>query len=276
MSTLELPERFELKVEAILDQGSAVIRRMLAKRHLRRIKLDALEHRRGDYRDVWDEAVSATNARIAVCGTSDQGEFERSGEATAQNLIREVDIRPRDIVLEIGCGTGRVGVRVAPHCDHWIGAEVSRRMLDYAQQTLKGTSNVSFLELNGYDLAGASNDSIDVIYCSGVFMHLDEWDRYRYVVEAYRVLRPGGRFYFDSVNLLGDEGWRLFSDLCRLDPASRPPNVSKSSTSEELRTYAEHGGFIDIRVLAGPLWLSVIVTKPLPATQTEMAAGKQT
>ena len=36
-------------------------------------------------------------------------------------------------------------------------------------------------------------ESVDVVYCTIVFMHLDEWDRYSYPIrDAFRVLRPGG------------------------------------------------------------------------------------
>ena len=80
----------------------------------------------------------------------------------------------------------------------------------------------SFLPLNGVDLTGVHDATIDVAYCSGVFMHLDEWDRFRYVTEMRRVLKPGGRIYFDNFNLRSDEGWQLFEDLFRMEPAARP------------------------------------------------------
>ena len=103
--------------------------------------------------------------------------------------------------------------------------------------------------------------SVDVAYCTGVFMHLDEWDRFRYVTEAFRVLRAGGRLYIDNFNLLSEEGWTLFESLCRLDPVARPANISKSSTPEELRLYATRAGFANVRVRTGGLWVSVFGEK---------------
>ena len=114
------------------------------------------------------------------------------------------------------------------------------------------------MHLNGTDLHGIADQSVDVAYCSGVFMHLDEWDRYRYVVEARRVLKPGGRLYIDNFNLRSAEGWALFEDLYHLEPAARPPNISRSSTPEELLTYAERASFTDIRVLTRGLWVTVV------------------
>ena len=80
-----------------------------------------------------------------------------------------------------------------------------------------------------------SDDSIDVVYCTVVFMHLDEWDRYEYVKEAFRVLKPGGRAYFDNFNLMSEEGWAIFESHHQI--SERPSHISKSSTPQELLKY---------------------------------------
>jgi SAM-dependent methyltransferase len=231
----------------------------------RRLRRQETITARGNYGGVWDESGvsgSIVNARISVAGNADPEEYSRSGEATAGDIVEHASVTANDTVLEIGCGTGRIGIKLAPRCGHWIGSDVSRNMLQHAQDTLRESRNVSFVHLNGTDLHGIADQSIDVAYCSGVFMHLDEWDRYRYVVEARRVLKPGGRLYIDNFNLRSAEGWALFEDLYQLEPAARPPNISRSSTPEELLTYAERAGFTDIRVLTRGLWVTVVGAKP--------------
>src|SRR4051812_45259376 len=92
--------------------------------------------RRSDYRQVWDwEARSARNARLVVAGTSEVADHEASGLATARDVIVETAISTGDVVLEIGCGVGRVGKHMATHCARWIGADVSGRMLEHARAT---------------------------------------------------------------------------------------------------------------------------------------------
>jgi ubiquinone/menaquinone biosynthesis C-methylase UbiE len=218
---------------------------------------------RSAYQETW-EAVSRSlsDARYSVAGTADDTELERSGQSTAADIVAETAIGANDRVLEIGCGVGRVGVHLAEQCAHWTGADVSQHMLRHAKHALAGHTNVSFVHLNGIDLAGVADASMDAVYCTAVFMHLDEWERYRYVMEAFRVLTPGGRVYYDNFSLLAREGWRLFEQLARLDPAARPPNISKASTPEELRAYAEHVGFEDIRVRPGEMFATVIARKP--------------
>ncbi len=149
---------------------------------------------RGNYGGVWDDSGvsgSIVNARISVAGNADLEEYSRSGESTASDIVEQARVSANDTVLEIGCGTGRIGIKLAPRCGHWIGSDVSRNMLRHAEDTLRDHKNVSFVHLNGTDLLGIADQSVDVAYCSGVFMHLDEWDRYRYVVEARRALEAG-------------------------------------------------------------------------------------
>ena len=220
-------------------------------------------HSRQDYGAVWDAAsTTPTAARRSVAGCADPADYARSGKATADDVARELQVGATDVVLEIGCGTGRIGLHLAPRCRRSIGSDVSASMLDHARATLAGNRNVSFTRLNGFDLAGVADASVDVVYCSAVFMHLEEWDRYRYVTESLRVLRPGGRAWFGQHGPAVKEGWDTFVELSRIDPAGRPPNISKTSTPQELEAYARHAGFADIRLREGGIFVSVFGRKP--------------
>jgi ubiquinone/menaquinone biosynthesis C-methylase UbiE len=219
--------------------------------------------RRTDYRSIWDwQARSAQNARLAVAGTADIGEHRRTGTATAERLTTLTGIDKDCVVLEIGCGTGRVGLALAPVCRQWIGTDVSPRMLKHAHQALSALPNVQLQAVSGFSLQPIGGGQLDVVYCTGVFMHLDEWERFRYVQEAHRVLRPGGRVYVDNMNLLGEEGWQRFMEVLRMQPRMRPPQVSKTSTPQELSAYLERAGFVGIHVESGSLWVSAWGTKP--------------
>ncbi len=217
---------------------------------------------RSHYGRVWDSvAQTASDARKAVAGYTDTEEWTRSGDLTATDVAEETAITANDIVLEIGCGAGRVGARLAPRCGRWIGADVSANMLTHAREALAGIHNASFVLLDGRGLTGITSASIDVVYCTTVFMHLEEWDRYRYVQEACRVLRPGGRIYIDSFSLLSPDGWQLFEGLSTLPPGERPPHISKASTPQELEAYVRHAGFVDTRVREGQLFVTVVARR---------------
>ena len=218
---------------------------------------------RSDYKSTWT-AVSKTlsDARMSVAFTEDEQELNRSGAATTQFLLDNVGIGPDDVVLEIGCGVGRVGKHLARHCRRWIGSDVSPNMLRFAAENVGGLENVEFVELSGYDLRPIANDSIDVVYCTVVFPHLSQWDRYSYVEDAFRVLRSGGKLYVDNVNLCSESGWKIFQEHRRIPPLERIPQIGECSTPEELMEYLRRAGFESIQSKPGDELIAVWGRKP--------------
>ncbi len=219
---------------------------------------------RADYKRTW-EAVSGDvdTAKVAVAGYSDEEKFRAMGVTTVELLLGTTGLGPEDVVLEIGAGVGRVGPAIAPLVRRWIAADVSPNMLRHARERCQGLENVEFVELNGWDLAPLEAESVDLVYCTVVFMHLDEWERFAYVREAMRILRPGGRVYVDNFNLLGDDGWNFFLQMLEgYHPLDRPPNISKSSTPTELETYLVRAGFEQVRVLQDSMFTWAHAVKP--------------
>jgi SAM-dependent methyltransferase len=222
---------------------------------------------RHEYGRVWDSvAQSRSDAMKAVAGHDSDAEWERSGRSTADDIAAETGLTSADTVLDIGCGAGRVGVHVAPRVQKWIGADVSREMLGHTRAALGTAANVELIHLTGDGLPASLDGTIDVVYCTTVFMHLEEWDRYRYLQAAFRALTPGGRLYVDSFSLLSEDGWALFEQMAALPPAERPPHISKASTPQELQTFVEKAGFEAIRVRGGKLFVTIVGRKPAIGT----------
>jgi hypothetical protein len=94
-------------------------------------------------------------------------------------------------------------------------------------------------------------------------MHLYEWDRFRYVKEAWRVLRPGGRCYFDNIDLTSSKGWEVFEDSNAYRPDERPAYLAMTSTADELRTYGLRAGFDRVETPRwDDAWVAVTGVKP--------------
>lgn len=209
------------------------------------------------YKSVWQSlALSPEGAAAYVSGYSDEEKMYATADDTLQILRETVGIHASDTVLEIGCGLGRVGRSLAPFVREWVGCDVSPEMLRIAARKLTGIENFRLVEVSGYDLSPIADASMDVVYCTVVFMHLDEWDRYTYCLEAKRVLRPGGRFYCDNANIASDEGWAMFEEVRKKFPANeRPPQSSRCSSVPELETFLTRAGFIDCQVKTRPMWV---------------------
>jgi len=198
----------------------------------------------------------------AACGELDDEELQRSGMKTSQKLIELISIGSEDDVLEIGCGVGRVGRALAPLCRHWTGVDISPNMLGYAAARLRGVSNIGLIQLQTVGLEPFSDNSFNIAYTTDMFEHLDQIDRWQYVREAFRVLRPGGRFYMDNIDLESEKGWASFATNVRLyAPLERPPYIPTLSTAAELTAYARRAGFEHVEVHHHPPLAIVIAVK---------------
>lgn len=218
---------------------------------------------RSEYKKVWS-ALSTTEdqAKLHVIGVTEEAALQATGEETLRFLQDSVGIGKDDVVLEIGCGIGRVGKVVAPLCRKWIGCDVASNMLSLTAERLKHLPNVELVEISGYNLSGVADASVDVVYCTVVFMHLESWDRYNYISEAFRVLRSGGRIYVDNINLCAEGGWKVFETHRAFSPTNRPPHMTQNSTPQEIETYLKRAGFLDVRIRTDDDWIRASAIKP--------------
>lgn len=112
--------------------------------------------------------------------------------------------RPGQLILEIGCGTGRLTGMAD------IGIDVSKEMIGVARQ--KHPHKTIFQA----DAAHTPFDkeSFDIVFGFHLLMHLDQQKITELFCEAWRILKPGGRLIVDfpskhrrSIRKRKNEGW---------------------------------------------------------------------
>jgi len=102
--------------------------------------------------------------------------------------------KPRDRVLDVGCGSGylsRAMARAVGPEGSVLGVDPSEEAIDSARR-LAPRSNCTFAPGRAEEL-GDADGTYDVVVTSLVLHHLPEPMRPRAVAEMFRVLRPGGR-----------------------------------------------------------------------------------
>lgn len=88
-----------------------------------------------------------------------------------QRFIEEMQLDKNKTVLEIGVGTGRLALKVAPFCNKFYGIDISPKTIDKAKSNLSAYSNVELICGDFIDYGFANR--FDVVYSSLTFMHID-------------------------------------------------------------------------------------------------------
>ncbi len=125
----------------------------------------------------------------------DPEHFWREGERDLDTLLARLGltVRQDDVVLDLGCGIGRLTRVLARRAAHVLALDVSPEMLRRAQELNGALNNVTWLLGDGETLSGVEDASVDAAVSHVVFQHIpDAKVTLGYVEELGRVLRPGG------------------------------------------------------------------------------------
>ena len=118
-------------------------------------------------------------------------------------------LRPRR-VLEIGCGTGMLLFRVAPHCEHYLGTDLSPQALAYVERHLPAIGEAADRVSLAHGAAtailadGAAAGGFDTVVLNSVVQYFPSIDDLVEVVAAALDALPpeGGRIFLGDLRSL--------------------------------------------------------------------------
>lgn len=178
--------------------------------------------------------IAESYARQAV---ADPEAFERKIAITRSRMTRD------DVVLDIGCGTGSLALRLAPHAAHVHGLDVSTEMIRIARDKARDTDNVTFH-------VGALDDGFTAIapgrlngLCAYSLLHLLP-DRKATLDRAFQLLRPGGFFVSSTVCL--KDSWVPYAPVLTAMRWMKKAPMVKIISKRELEDEIRAAGFVDV------------------------------
>lgn len=141
--------------------------------------------------------VAPTSHWDMVAESDDPYRYIRAGVSREQFETEQVTIwnwlspLPDDIVLDVGCGIGRIARWVVPHARKYIGLDSSQSMLRRAKEYNRDIPNCEFLCADTLTVLPPA--SVDAVVCEALFIHLVKEQQTKYLHEMKEVLKPTGQ-----------------------------------------------------------------------------------
>lgn len=190
----------------------------------------------------WDLAgLTDRRAFESVCATPDEKNVDSLGMVDAQRIVPLLE--KSSVVLDIGCGVGRIEKYLWPYCHLIHSVDVSDRMISVARKRLEGIKNISFFRMSATDLRILKDESYDLCFSFHCLQHMEKEDAYRSLNQIFRVLKPKGIGYLHFPDFSSETYFSLFKQQNHWNDRSRV----RSYTISELRKIMRDLGFNIIR-----------------------------
>jgi len=176
---------------------------------------DAKQDTVAGWQSIWDSTYGEIHAAAAAIdpltnlagwrNSYDSAPVPRAEmlEWLTETVSKVLSRRPRHI-MEIGCGTGMLLLRIAPHCASYTACDLSAQAIRYVSEQVPG--HVAECQVNlsvGTALeipAGLMLGSLDCILLNSVIQYFPDVDYLREVLVRWRpYLRAGGCFFIGDV-----------------------------------------------------------------------------
>ncbi|MBW4575234.1 MAG: amino acid adenylation domain-containing protein [Aphanothece sp. CMT-3BRIN-NPC111] len=167
------------------------------------------------WRSLYDETYSQTtptqDPTLNITGwnssyTDQPLPAEEMRQWVESTVERVLSLKPKR-VLEIGCGSGLLLFRIAPHCTQYVGCDFSQPALNYIQQQLKmperALPQVSLFHRMADNFEGVETAAFDAVIINSVVQYFPNIDYLLRVLEgAACAVAPGGFIFLGDVRSL--------------------------------------------------------------------------
>ena len=163
------------------------------------------------WNDTYRETQSTRSADFNLAGwkssyTGESLAVEEMRRWVEDTVDRILELNPRS-VLEIGCGTGLLLLRLAPRCERYVGADVSAEALRVlgrqVEQDRARYGGVELREAEGRDLGWVEEQSVDTVVLNSVVQYFPSVSYLLEVLEGViGKVKAGGAVFVGDVRSL--------------------------------------------------------------------------
>ncbi len=124
----------------------------------------------------------------------------RDIDGEVRDIIKTLDLKKDQMVLEIGCGTGNLAIGLSSHCEKVIAADVSAAMLEYAGRKAETGhhSNISFVHA-GFLTYEHEGKPVDAVVTQIALHHLPDFWKLIALKRINLMMKDGGLLYLRDV-----------------------------------------------------------------------------
>lgn len=197
--------------------------------------------RKLDFRSRYAGHVDALKKSLPVEQAMQQaigGQFEAFGILERELLI-QYGLRKDGYVVDVGCGSGRLAKPLSQYLSgKYLGIDIVPELCEYARQLVE-RPDWRFEVAEGLRIP-EEDDTADMVCFFSVFTHLLHEQSYRYLQEAQRVLKPGGKIIFSFLEFAIPSHWAVFETMIPNRDESSPLNMFMSR--DGITAWARHLG----------------------------------
>jgi amino acid adenylation domain-containing protein len=172
---------------------------------------EQLSEWQGVFDNTYERVVDAEDPSFNITGWDSsytgapipQDEMREWVESTVKRILA---LKPNR-VLEIGCGTGLLLFRIAPHCDSYHGTDLSKASLNYLNKHLATAgpefSHVTLSQQSAENFDGIAPEAFDLVILNSVAQYFPNIDYLLNVLDgAVRAVKPGGSIFIGDIRNL--------------------------------------------------------------------------
>jgi SAM-dependent methyltransferase len=158
-------------------------------------------------------------------------------------LMREIlvaaGLKPEHYLIDVGCGSARLAHTL--NVARYLGIDIVPELIAYSRE-ICNRPNWRFEVVERIAIPDVAEQA-DMVCFFSVFTHLLHEDSYRYLLEAHRVLKAGGKVVFSYLDFKIACHWTIFENMVNCSAAGTPRVHDQFVSRDAIAAWSAHAGF---------------------------------